>query len=242
MCEYTAVGCNAKKLSMITSYEIKDLAKDLGADLCGIASIDGFDDSPKGFHPTDIYKNTKSIISIACKIPESSIYIDTPAPYTAIEDLALSKVSQIALSLTLHIEKCGFHAIMIPSVPYDYWDAETMTGKGILSLKHLGYKAGLGYIGKNSLLCNDLYGNLIKLGAVITDAEFRADTIIDCNKCIDSCNLCIESCPVGAIGLDSVVSQKKCRENAEVKNKRGVEIYACHECRKVCPNRNGIRK
>lgn len=227
---------------MITSTEIKDLAQNLGADLCGIASIDRFDDFPIGFHPTDVYKNTQSVISIACRIPESSMYIDTPAPYTAIEDLALSKVSQIALSLALHLEKCGFHAIMIPSVPYDYWDAETMTGKGILSLKHLGYKAGLGHIGKNSLLCNDKYGNLIKLGALITDAALIADPLMDGKLCKDSCTLCIDSCPVGAIGLNSVVSQKKCREYSEVPNKRGVEIYACHACRKICPNHNGMRK
>jgi len=49
---------------MITSNGIKELARGLGADLCEIASIDRFDDSPKGFHPTDVYKNTKSIISI----------------------------------------------------------------------------------------------------------------------------------------------------------------------------------
>jgi epoxyqueuosine reductase len=232
---------NTTKITMITSTEIKYLAKELGADLCGIASIDRFDDCPTGFHPRDVYKNTKSIISIACRIPGSSMYIDSPSPYTAIEDLVLLKVSQIALSLTLHMEKCGFHAIMIPSEPYDYWDAETMTGKGILSLKHLGYKAGLGSIGKNSLLCNDRYGNLIKLGAVITDAVLIADRIMDSNLCKDSCTRCIDSCPVGAIGLNAVVTQKKCREYAEVPNKRGVEIYACNACRKVCPNSNGIR-
>jgi len=154
----------------------------------------------------------------------------------------MSRVSQISLSIALHFEQCGFHAVMIPSVPYDYWDAESKTGKGILSLKHLGYKAGLGYIGKNSLLCNESFGNLIKLGAVITDAELVPDKPIDSDMCLDSYNLCIENGPVGAIGLDSVVSQKKCREHAEINNKRGVEIYACHECRKVCPNGNGYKK
>jgi epoxyqueuosine reductase QueG len=227
---------------MITSNDIKKYATQIGADLCGIASIDRFDDSPQGFHPTDVYKDTKSIISIACRIPRTPLFIDSPSPYTAIEDIALSRVNQIALSITLYIEQYGFNAIMIPSVPYDYWDAESKTGKGILSLKHLGNKAGLGYIGKNSLLCNESFGNQIKLGAVITDAELVPDKLIDSDMCIDSCNLCIDSCPVDAIGLDSVVSQKKCREYAEINNKRGVEIYACHECRKVCPNRNGFKK
>jgi len=226
---------------MIKSTEIKELAKELGADLCGIASIDRFEDSPTGFHPMDVYRNTNSVISIACRIPESSMNIASPYPYTAIENIVSGKVGQIALSLTLYLEKCGYHALLIPSDPYDYWDAETMTGKGILSLKHLGYKAGIGTIGKNSLLCNNEYGNLIKLGAVITDAVMTADPVMKDNLCQDNCSLCIDSCPVGAIGLNGEVSQKKCREFSEVNNKRGIEIYACHACRSVCPNRNGKR-
>lgn len=224
---------------MISTNEVKELAFQLGADLCGIASIDRFYDAPKGFHPADVYRGTKSVISIACRIPEMPLFIHSPSPYTAIEDLALSKVSQIAFSLSIYIEQHGFRAVMIPSVPYDYWDSETLTGKGILSLKHLGYKAGLGYIGKNSLLCNNLYGNLIKLGAIITNAELHSDRMANKDLCGDSCRLCIDSCPVGAIEPDGIVVQKKCREFAEIKNKRGVEIYACHECRNVCPNRNG---
>ena len=220
---------------MITSTEIKELAKELGADLCGIASIDRFKDSPTGFHPTDVYRNTNSVISIACRIPESSMNIASPYPYTAIENIVSARISQIALSLTLYLEKNGYHALLIPSDPYDYWDAETLTGKGILSLKHLGYKAGIGTIGKNSLLCNNEYGNLIKLGAVITDAVLAADPIVTANLCKDTCTLCIESCPVGAIGLNKEVSQEKCREFSEVNNKRGIEIYACHACRSVCP-------
>ena len=224
---------------MITSTVIKEFTKELGADLCGIASIDRFKDSPAGFHPTDVYRNTNSVISIACRIPESSMNIASPYPYTAIENIVSCKVGQIALSLTLYLEKYGYHALLIPSDPYDYWDAETMTGKGILSLKHLGYQAGLGTIGKNSLLCNNEYGNLIKLGAVITDAVLTADPVMKDNLCKDNCTLCIDSCPVGAIGLNGEVSQKKCREFSEINNKRGIEIYACHACRSVCPNRTG---
>lgn len=225
---------------MITSSEIKRLAKELGADLCGIASVDSFTDAPKGFHPADVYKHTRSIISIACRIPESSLLVGTSVPYTAIEDIALARVNQIVLSLVLHIEENGSGAVLIPSDPYDYWDQENLEGKGILSLKHLGVKAGLGYIGRNSLLCNATYGNLLKLGGLITDALLTPDTTNDGDMCGDSCNLCILSCPVGAID-NFRVSQKKCREHSEIKNKRGVEVYACNLCRKVCPNRNGIK-
>lgn len=216
---------------MITSTEIKQVAKDLGADLCGIATVDSFTDSPKGFHPSDVYNGTKSVISIACRVSESSFLASTQIPYTTVEDLALARVSQIALSIVLHIEKQGSKAILVPSEPYDYWDAENMEGKGILSLKHLGFKAGLGYIGRNSLLCNESYGNLIKLGAVITDAVLVPDKISEGDMCPDTCNLCELSCPVGAIE-NLKVNQKKCRQYSEIVNKRGAEIYTCSNAEK----------
>jgi epoxyqueuosine reductase QueG len=41
-------------MSLLTSEEIKSMALDLGADQCGIASIDRYDETPDGFHPHDI--------------------------------------------------------------------------------------------------------------------------------------------------------------------------------------------
>ena len=40
----------------MTAGEIKSIAFDLGADLCGIAPVDRFSSAPKGFHPIDIYE------------------------------------------------------------------------------------------------------------------------------------------------------------------------------------------
>ena len=224
---------------MITSDEIKKLAIQFGADLCGIASIDRFENAPEGFHPKDVFKDTKSVISIACRIPDGPLNADNIIPYSAIEEMVLTKLNGIALNLSLAIEEQGSKAVLIPSTPYDYWDEENMEGRGILSLKHLAYYAGLGYLGRNTLLCNPRFGNLIKLGAIITDAGLEADSMQEGEMCKVNCNLCVDSCPVEAIEANHVV-QKRCRPLSEIVNKRGIEIYACNVCRKVCPNRNGI--
>jgi hypothetical protein len=47
------------KIMIITSAEIKELARRNGADLCGIAPVERFEHAPAGFHPSDIYPGTK---------------------------------------------------------------------------------------------------------------------------------------------------------------------------------------
>jgi len=227
---------------MIDTNEIKKIANKFGADLCGIASIDRFENAPIGFHPKDIFPENQSIISIACKTLESTIDLTNPIPYSTVENIILGKVQSIAVSICLEIENRGNIAFIMPSAPYDYWDNEKMEARGLLSLKHIGYYAGIAIIGKNSLLCNQQFGNLIRLGAILTDLKLEPDTIPNELFCLDNCNLCITNCPVGAIDNNFHVNQKKCRLNSEGINKRGVEITVCNNCRKVCPYRSGYKK
>jgi epoxyqueuosine reductase QueG len=67
-----------------------------------------------------------------------------------------------------------------------------------ISLKHAAEIAGLGIIGKNYLPTNPLYGNLLWLSAVLTNAELTPDEKAAFVMC-DDCNKCVEACPVGAL-------------------------------------------
>jgi len=224
---------------MTTSAEIKELARQSGADLCGIAPVERFENAPAGFHPNDIYKSAKSVIAVAVREPESPIYSLSPVPYTFATEQVLKKVFDTTMEMVSGLEKRKITAIPVPSEPYEFWDKETSTGKGILSLKHAGYLAGLGVIGRNTLLVNKQYGNLIRLGAIITNAELEGDLLQDFEFCNDSCNRCIKGCPGGAIE-NTAVSQLKCRPNSTYTNEKGYALYTCNNCRKVCPYRAGI--
>ncbi|GAB4112637.1 MAG: epoxyqueuosine reductase [Candidatus Caldatribacteriota bacterium] len=223
---------------MIKTKEIKQIAFDLGANLCGIASIDRFNNAPEGFRPTDLYSKAKSVIVLAKKLPESIFYTKSYIPYSFADVVALKEIFRITFEFSIELEKYKIIAVPVPSEPYEYWDKETMTGKGILSLKHAGYLAGLGVMGRNSLLNNPKFGNLIKLGAVITNADLEADPIIAYDFCSDKCNLCIDHCPSGALSKDYVL-QKDCRLNSEGLTKKGAPITISNSCMKICPNRAG---
>lgn len=224
----------------MNSEHIKAHAKQLGANLCGISSIESYYDAPKGFSPIDFMPNTKSVISIAKNVPKTTLYLDSKIPYTVIENELLSETNKIAIQLMLYLESEGFEATIVPSEPYEYWDDKTQTGKGLLSLKHLAYKSGLGVFGKNQLLYNAKFGNLIKLGAVLTNAILEADEILDKNICKIGCKLCIDNCPTGAISKTGV-NQLKCRSKSTRRTIKSDVIYDCTVCRRVCVNVAGFK-
>ncbi len=131
-------------------------------------------------------------------------------------------------------------AVPIPSEPYEHWDEEKQEGRGLMSLKHIGYLAGLGVLGRNTLLTNDQYGNLITLGAVLVDIPLQEDPIAEYSFCGDGCEICLNNCPAGALeGI--TVNQKKCREGSQLVTKKGYFLYTCNLCRESCPSRTGIK-
>ncbi len=225
---------------MITKNTIKKIGYELGADICGVASIDRFYKAPKGFHPKDIFPETKSVIVFGKKFPESVFFSKNPIPYSCCDEVALSEIMKITYEFSNRLEKEKVIAVPIPSEPYDYWDDKNMVGKGMISLKHAACLAGLGSLGRNNLFYNYEYGNLIKLGALLIDLNLESDPIREFNFCKDECGLCIKQCPVGALN-EMPVNQKKCRQNSESTTKKGAPITVCYNCRMICPYRAGIK-
>jgi len=106
---------------------------------------------------------------------------------------------------------------------------------GLISLKHAAELAGLGVIGRNYLLTNPQYGNLLWLAAVLTDADLSPDKRIEHNFC-DNCNICVEACPAGALDDYPVAfRRKKCDGTMFEMVDKKWEIL-CFNCRKACPH------
>ena len=189
--------------------EIKKIITELGADVCGIASVERFGEAPIGFAPTDLYAECKTVIAIGIALPKGLLE-----------------------------EKYNCKAVPVPcDTPSEYWEPETMTAKGMLSMKHVAVQCGIGQVGKSSLLLNSIYGNRLTIGAILTDLKLSSDELCE-DICISSCKLCEEICPVHAI-KDKRVDQKRCRPNLFGKTARGYVTMECNRCRTVCPMRFG---
>lgn len=226
----------------VNDTEIKRRARELGADLCGIAFVERFADAPAGFHPTDVLKDCKSVIVVATRFPLSTLQASSQSVYTFVRNKLVDRIDSITLQLALELETLGCRAVPIPSdEPYDYWDETRRHGQGILSLKHAAVRAGLGQMGKNTLLLNEQFGNLLWLGAVLADKELASDPVADYQVCIADCRLCLDACPAHALnGLS--VEQRKCREVSAKCTEGGGGVLICNLCRKICPRHRGIRK
>ncbi|MDF2570334.1 MAG: queG 5 [Sporomusa sp.] len=228
-------------MKTISAEEIKWQVKGLGADLCGISAVERFVDAPPGFHPTDVALGCKSVIVIAVRFPSSTLATSSPAAYTFVRNRLVDKIDSITFQISSELEQLGCCAVPIPSSdPYDYWDDNRRHGQGILSLKHAAVRAGLGHMGKNTLLVNDELGNMLWLGAVLINKDLEPDPIAGYQTCNPECRICLDSCPAKALD-GTTIDQRKCRGVSAKSTEGGGGVYACNLCRKLCPQHKGIK-
>ncbi|MCK9169489.1 MAG: hypothetical protein M0P01_03670 [Treponema sp.] len=218
---------------------IRKIILDQGADICGIANVSGFSDIDKEYRPDTIWNSCKSVIVFGIALPKSFYDIQSRLIYAHFITIAKQNVDEISFKAAVEIERSErIKALPLPcDDPYEYWQAEKMEGHGLLSMKHAAVLAGIGSIGKNTLLINKKFGNRLTLGALLVDSPLDSDELIG-ELCIPGCRLCIDSCPSGAIS-NKTVNQKKCRLTTYKTTERGFDTIECYKCRSVCPLRYG---
>jgi len=213
---------------------IKELACSMGADVCGIAGVSDYEGAPKGFHPTDVLLNAKSVIVYGKQFSRGTFLAKSNAPYTMFRNQLIQEIDTLSMRLSLKIEEEGYIATPIPSSePYEYWDTSRRHGRGIISLKHSAQLAGIGHIGKNTLLINEKFGNRLWLGAIITSLELKPDQMAN-TFCPANCRICIDVCPQSALN-ETTIEQSRCREICFRNTEGGGWLIACNLCRTECP-------
>lgn len=223
----------------MTSQGVKDFMLAQGAALCGVASVERFSGAPKGYHPLDVMPACRSVISFAMPFPVGTLQCKSPTPYTRVRNTITPKMDTLALDLCMFLETMGFAAAPIPTNE-SQWDAATGRWRSIVSQKHAAQAAGLGTIGRHSLLITPEYGSMVWLGCVLTTAELPADPLLP--DICENCGLCVASCPVKALDGPEI-AQQTCWDYAFGDDPDTQSwCISCHACRDACPHNLGSKR
>ena len=159
------------------------------------------------------------------------------------------RIEHLATVIASQIEQSGYSAIPIAQGrPYN-----KVKLAGVVSHKLVAHLAGLGWIGKNSLLVTKLHGPRVRWVTVLTDAPLISTggkLISGSDSPCKSCTLCVELCPVQAFTgvpfstsghVDDRFQREKCSQYLTERNiKYGSPTYgtpqaSCGVCVYVCP-------
>ena len=110
--------------------------------------------------------------------------------------------------------------------------------------RELAERAGLGWIGRNTMLIPPRIGSLTFIGTIFTSLELGPDLIPVPDLC-GTCNKCLEACPTDAFTDDRVLDATRCLSylTIECKTDPPAELekhfdgwaFGCDICNEVCP-------
>ncbi len=243
---------------MLKSSTIKTIASEEGFDLCGVAAtralnfneerfrkwLDrGYDASlsylrrnlDKRFDPRRLVEGARTVVvcAVGYKHPVSEGY---PAE-------AKAKVASYACCADYHDTLRGMLRRLFERLRAE---CPTLEGRAFVDTaplleKQWAVEAGLGWIGRQSLLVTPQFGSLVVLGElVLTEAVDRYDTPFEGSRC-GRCRNCIESCPTGAITDERMIDARRCISCHTIEREPDTSIdlhgwiFGCDRCLSCCP-------
>jgi epoxyqueuosine reductase len=136
------------------------------------------------------------------------------------------------------VEALGGRGLEAPQI-------RTYTDTGPILEREFAARAGLGWIGKHTLLIHPRHGSWFLLGEMITSLELEPDSAIE-DHC-GTCRRCIEACPTEAITPYSV-DGSRCISYLTLENRGTIAeefhepmreagfVVGCDICQEVCPH------
>jgi epoxyqueuosine reductase len=189
-------------------------------------------------HPSHVLDGVRSILMLA--LPYRT---DEPAPVVA----GQGRVARYAWG------DADYHDLIRPKLHElaDYL-RELVPGaatRGVVDTaplleREFAQLAGLGWVGKNTLLLNKHAGSYFFLAALLTDVELDFDAPHAADHC-GTCTACLEACPTNAFPQPYVLDASRCISYltielrdaipAELRAGIGDWLFGCDVCQEVCP-------
>ena len=110
--------------------------------------------------------------------------------------------------------------------------------------KPIAAKAGLGWIGKHTLVLNEEAGSFFFLGEIFTNIPFTSNSDMKEDRC-GACQACINVCPTKAIVGPRRLDARRCISYLTIEHKGSIpvefrkaignRVFGCDDCQLICP-------
>jgi len=266
-----------KKSAADTAW-IAETARSLGFDLCGVAAAQDFPElanmrdwlergyagemkylhDPRRADVRAAMGGVRSVIVCAVNYNSPEKYSTEAASEGAEKEAPRGWISRYAWGSDYHEvlwEKLNALVVEMQKRFPEPFEARASADTGPVQERVLAKHAGLGWVGKNTLLLNQKMGSWLFLGTILTDLELtptveRRDSL-PADLC-GTCTRCIEACPTDALVDPYVMDARRCIAYLtielrgpipmEFREQAGNHVFGCDICQDVCPwNRKSPR-
>jgi epoxyqueuosine reductase len=118
------------------------------------------------------------------------------------------------------------------------------TDTGPILERDLAQRAGLGWIGRNTMLINPKLGSYFLLAEIFLELELEPDPPFNTDHC-GTCTRCINACPTQCIMPDRTIDARRCISYLTIELKEDIPtelrpmlgdwVFGCDICQTVCP-------
>ncbi|WP_152207710.1 tRNA epoxyqueuosine(34) reductase QueG [Marinobacter changyiensis] len=199
------------------------------------------DHGDKRYTPTSLVPGTMRVISVRMD------YLPGPdSPKEALANREKAYISRYTLGRDYHklIRKRLATLAKRIDEAVSGFDYRAFVDSAPVMERALAQRAGLGWIGKNTMLLNRKAGSFFFLGEIFTSAPLPVDQPYEAEHC-GRCSACLTLCPTNAFPSPHVLDARRCISYLTIELKgsipedlralMGNRVFGCDDCQLVCP-------
>ena len=244
---------------MVGSNQVERIALDIGFHACGVSRVERLGALEgiysnwlgNGYHgsmsymernfelrldPSNLVSGAKSVISVLLSYNTGDLSINIKPPriarYAARADYHFL-MKRMLWEMLNQLREC-----------YGKVNGRAFVDSAPVFEREWAVRAGLGWIGKNSMLINRELGSYIFIGELIVDIEIEPNARMERNRC-GTCTRCMDACPNKAIIAPGVIDARKCISYLTIERNEPIATgevanldgwcFGCDICQEVCP-------
>ncbi|MGB7845142.1 MAG: tRNA epoxyqueuosine(34) reductase QueG [Candidatus Acidiferrum sp.] len=255
---------------------IAERAKALGFDLCGVVRAEKFPElrqfedwlergyagemkyleDPRRRNPSLVMRGLRSVIVCALNYNTAHPYSTEKAASAAAKaGSPHGWISRYAWGDDYHDvmwQKLNMLAAALKEEFPEPFVARAFADTGPVAERVFAQQAGLGWLGKNTLLLNETLGSWLFLGVILTTLDIAPlPSEAPPPDLCGNCRQCLDACPTSALVEPYVLDARRCisyltielRGNIpeEFRKPMGWQVFGCDICQDVCPyNRSAL--